>query len=65
MRAVGVGANRGDDSPNCLIDLDLPEPSPGSMDLLVQVEAVSINPVDAKVRRRETPSPGAWHSRWS
>ena len=60
MRAVGFGANRGDDSPNCLIDLDLPEPSPGPMDLLVQVEAVSINPVDAKVRRRETPSPGAW-----
>ena len=60
MRAVGFGANRGDDSPNCLIDLDLPEPHPGPMDLLVQVEAVSINPVDAKVRRRETPSPGAW-----
>jgi len=59
MRAVGYGADRADDSPSCLIDLHLPEPQPGPSDLLVQVEAVAINPVDAKVRRRETPAPGA------
>jgi zinc-binding alcohol dehydrogenase family protein len=60
MRAVGYGADRADDSPSCLIDLQLPEPQPSAADLLVQVEAVSINPVDAKVRRRETPAPGEW-----
>ncbi len=33
-----------------LIDADLPEPTPGPRDLLVQVEAVAVNPVDSKVR---------------
>ncbi len=33
-----------------LIDTDLPEPTPGPRDLLVQVEAVAVNPVDSKVR---------------
>ncbi len=60
MRAVGYGASRVDDSASCLIDLELPEPRPGPHDLLVQVEAVSINPVDAKVRRRDTPAAGEW-----
>jgi zinc-binding alcohol dehydrogenase family protein len=60
MRAVGYGASRADDGPSCLIDLELPEPLPGASDLLVQVEAVSINPVDAKVRRRDTPAAGDW-----
>jgi len=30
--------------------VDLPEPTPGPNDLLVQVKAVSVNPVDVKVR---------------
>lgn len=33
-----------------LIDIDLPMPLPGPRDLLVQVHAVSVNPVDTKVR---------------
>lgn len=35
-----------------LRDADLPEPVPGDNDLLVEVRAVSVNPVDTKVRRR-------------
>lgn len=35
-----------------LIDIDLPMPLPGPRDLLVQVHAVSVNPVDTKVRAR-------------
>lgn len=35
-----------------LRDTDLPDPTPGEHDLLVDVRAVSVNPVDTKVRRR-------------
>ena len=38
------------DDPAALVDIDLPMPLPGSRDLLVQVHAVSVNPVDTKVR---------------
>ncbi|KEF40853.1 MAG: NADPH:quinone reductase [Cyanobium sp. CACIAM 14] len=38
-----------------LIDTELPEPTPGRRDLLVRVEAVAINPVDAKVRASLCP----------
>ena len=37
--------------PAALIDLDLPLPTPGPRDLRVQVRAISVNPVDTKVRR--------------
>lgn len=39
------------DHPESLIDMELPDPQPGSGDLLVRVEAVSVNPVDYKVRQ--------------
>lgn len=47
-------------NPEYLVDIELPDPSPGADDLLVRVEAVAVNPVDVKVRRRELPPPGAW-----
>lgn len=34
-----------------LTDLELPEPMPGPRDLLVEVRAISVNPVDTKVRK--------------
>lgn len=34
-----------------LIDIDLPAPTPGPRDLVVQVRAISVNPVDTKIRR--------------
>jgi zinc-binding alcohol dehydrogenase family protein len=37
--------------PNALIDFDLPQPTPGPRDLLIEVHAVSVNPVDTKVRK--------------
>jgi zinc-binding alcohol dehydrogenase family protein len=40
--------------PNSLLDMDLPKPKPGARDLLVEVEAISVNPVDTKVRARTT-----------
>lgn len=36
--------------PECLIDVDLPEPSLLSRDLLVEVVAIGVNPVDTKIR---------------
>ena len=39
------------DDPRALVELDLPEPVPGPHDMLVEVRAVSVNPVDTKVRR--------------
>jgi len=39
-----------------LVDIELPKPSPGGRDLLVKVEAVSVNPVDTK-RRLDSSEP--------
>lgn len=38
------------EDPASLQDTYVPKPSPGAMDLLVEVKAVSVNPVDTKVR---------------
>jgi len=40
------------EDPSSLIDFDLPKPTPGPRDLLVEVQAISVNPVDTKVRAR-------------
>jgi NADPH:quinone reductase len=42
-----------------LIDVDLPRPSPDGRDLLVRVMAISVNPVDAKMRQRSAPQNGS------
>ncbi|MFC5739968.1 zinc-binding alcohol dehydrogenase family protein [Dyella tabacisoli] len=38
-----------------LIDVELPDPLAQGRDLLVRVEAISVNPVDTKVRQRNDP----------
>ncbi len=50
MKAVALTRYLPIDDPESLIDVELETPSPGAHDLLVRVEAVSVNPVDAKVR---------------
>lgn len=40
-----------------LADIELPKPAPGPRDLLVKVEAVSVNPVDTKQRKTDTAAP--------
>jgi zinc-binding alcohol dehydrogenase family protein len=55
MRAVGYRRNLPVSDPESLIDLTLPVPEPGPHDLLVRVEAVSVNPVDVKVRASNDP----------
>lgn len=50
MKAIGFSRHLPVDDPDCLRDLDLPDPQPGPHDLLVRVQAVSVNPVDTKQR---------------
>lgn len=56
MKAVAYRTPGPIDRPDALIDLDLPAPQPGPRDLLVRVRAISVNPVDAKVRASAQPA---------
>lgn len=58
MKAVGYRQSLPVENDEALLDLDLPEPSPGARDLLVQVRAIAVNPVDTKVRRSAAPPDG-------
>jgi NADPH2:quinone reductase len=46
MRAVGYFAPGPIAAPDSLRDIELPRPSAAGRDLLVEVRAVSVNPVD-------------------
>lgn len=58
MKAVAYFQNLPIDHPEALQDIDLPEPTPGPRDLLVEVRAISVNPVDTKIRRNAAPENG-------
>ncbi|HRI64581.1 MAG TPA: zinc-binding alcohol dehydrogenase family protein [Polyangium sp.] len=58
MKAVGYTESGSIDRADALIDLDLPIPEPGPKDLRVKISAVSVNPVDTKIRRNRAPKPG-------
>lgn len=60
MRAIGYKTPLPITDPDSLIDIDLPRPSPGPRDLLVEIKAVSVNPVDTKVRRSVRPEGDEW-----
>ncbi|WP_454684646.1 zinc-binding alcohol dehydrogenase family protein [Ancylobacter moscoviensis] len=52
MKAVGYVQSLPIAEERSLLDFDAPAPAPGPRDLLVRVQAVSVNPVDTKVRMR-------------
>ncbi len=58
MKAIAFRQNLPVDQPRALEDLDLPAPTPLARDLLVRVKAVSVNPVDTKIRRNGALQPG-------
>lgn len=58
MRAVGYRQSQPIAAETSLIDLDLPDAVATGRDLLVEVKAVSVNPVDTKVRMRAQPTEG-------
>jgi NADPH2:quinone reductase len=58
MKAVGYTAPGPIDRDDALVDVDLPVPAPGANDLLVEIRAVSVNPVDCEIRLDEAPADG-------
>jgi zinc-binding alcohol dehydrogenase family protein len=60
MKAVGYQTNLPIDNPQALVDITLPDPVAQGRDLLVEVCAVSVNPVDTKVRKSAAPQAGEW-----
>ena len=58
MRAVGYQQSLPIDQDASLMDVELPRPEPGPRDLLVEIKAVALNPVDTKVRMRAQAEPG-------
>ncbi|MCY0389046.1 zinc-binding alcohol dehydrogenase family protein [Robbsia sp. Bb-Pol-6] len=58
MKAIGYYQNLPVSDPRSLVDIELPTPTLRPRDLLVRIEAVSVNPVDTKVRNGMTPPDG-------
>lgn len=58
MKAVAYHQSLPISEANALVDIELPAPEPGPHDLLVEVKAIAVNPVDTKVRKRYTPPEG-------
>lgn len=59
MKAFGTIGPRPASDPAALIAFEAPEPALKPHDLLVQVKAVSLNPVDTKVRGSRQPEAGS------
>ncbi len=59
MRAVGYTHSLPIADAQALIDLEIERSTPQGRDLLVQIEAISVNPIDTKVRKRVDPKGGA------
>jgi len=55
MKAIVTTGPRPADDPLALGERELPMPDPGPADLRVRVDAVSVNPVDTKLRRAPLP----------
>jgi zinc-binding alcohol dehydrogenase family protein len=60
MRAVGYQKSLPIEDEGALVDIDLPKPEPKGRDLLVQIQSVSVNPVDTKIRKRTGAGPEPW-----
>jgi zinc-binding alcohol dehydrogenase family protein len=60
MKAIGYQNNLPIDQTESLVDITLPDPVAAGHDLLVEVHAVSVNPVDTKVRKSAKPEAGQW-----
>jgi zinc-binding alcohol dehydrogenase family protein len=58
MKAVGYKKSLPIDAADALIDFETAKPEPHGRDIRVAVKAVSVNPVDYKVRKRAAPPEG-------
>ncbi|MDO7898443.1 zinc-binding alcohol dehydrogenase family protein [Pseudomonas citrulli] len=59
MKAIAYYHSLPITDPKSLQDIELPAPVAGPRDLLVEVKAISVNPVDTKVRQNVQPEDGA------
>lgn len=50
MKAIAVYESLPASDPNCFVDVELETPDPTGRDILVRIDAISINPVDSKER---------------
>ncbi|GAA3892959.1 zinc-binding alcohol dehydrogenase family protein [Halomonas cibimaris] len=62
MKAVAFTQQLPVDNPQALLDIDLPKPEPRGRDLQVAVRAVSVNPIDTKLRRPKGDGADGPHS---
>ena len=60
MKAVGYKVPGPIAEDAALVDVELPQPVAAGYDILVEVKAVSVNPVDYKVRGSSPPADGEW-----
>ncbi|WJH41505.1 zinc-binding alcohol dehydrogenase family protein [Aliirhizobium terrae] len=60
MKAIGYNKAGTIERHDALQDIELPRPVPSGRDLLVEVEAISVNPVDTKVRKGAQPDADQW-----
>ncbi|WP_313522754.1 zinc-binding alcohol dehydrogenase family protein [Shinella sp.] len=60
MRAIAYLTPQAITADTALVDIELPTPEPRGRDLLVEIKAVSVNPVDTKLRRGAAPADGGW-----
>jgi zinc-binding alcohol dehydrogenase family protein len=58
MKAVAYRSNLPIDQTGALLDVELPDPVAQGRDLLVEIKAVSVNPVDTKIRKNRAPAEG-------
>ncbi len=56
MRAIAYSKSLPISEAGSLVDIELDRPEPGPRDLVVRIEAVSVNPVDFKVRKFSDPA---------
>ena len=60
MKAIGYKVPGPIAEDASLVDIDLPRPVAEGGDILVEVKAVSVNPVDYKIRSSTPPADGDW-----
>ncbi|WP_440982456.1 zinc-binding alcohol dehydrogenase family protein [Shinella sumterensis] len=60
MRAIAYQTPQPITAETALVDIELPTPAPLGRDLLVEIKAVSVNPVDTKLRAKAAPPEGEW-----
>ena len=60
MKAIAYQENLPIEDLKSLQDIELNTPKACARDILVEVKAISVNPVDIKVRKRAKPSEGEW-----